>query len=58
MLRGRMKSTAYLVKPPSLPVPLFDTIQGGFPSEVEHEQDGDRVVANEWEHRDEFSLTA
>jgi hypothetical protein len=47
-----------LVKPPSLSVPLFDTIQGRLACQVKHEQDGHCVVRDEREHGDEFSLAA
>jgi len=50
--------TAHLVKPPSLPVPLFDTVQRRLACQVEHEQDGHCVVGDEREHGDEFSLAA
>ena len=46
------------VEAPALAVPLFDAVEGGLAREVEHEEDGDGVVADEGEHVDEFSLPA
>lgn len=46
-----------LIKSSTLSVPLFDTVEGGFPSQVEHEEDGDGIVADERQHVDEFPLT-
>ena len=36
-----------LVEASPLSVPLLDTVQGGLAGEVEHEEDGNSVVANE-----------
>lgn len=47
-----------LVEAAALSVPLFDAVEGGFAGQVEHEEDGDGVVANEGEHVDEFALPA
>lgn len=47
-----------LVEAASLSVPFFDAVEGGFPREVEHEEDGDGVVADERQHVDEFALAA
>lgn len=46
------------VEPPSLAVPLLDAIECAFPRQIEHEQDSYRIVANKWQHVDEFSLAA
>lgn len=34
------------VKTSALPIPLLDAIQGALPCEVEHEEDGNSIVAN------------
>ena len=47
-----------LVEPARLPVPLLDRVQRGFAREVEHEKDGNCVVADEWKHVDKLALTA
>jgi hypothetical protein len=47
---ARISFKADLVEPPSLPVPLFDTVQRRLASQVEHEQDGHRVVGHEGQH--------
>lgn len=56
--RHKQNQGAHFVEPSSLPVPLFDAVQGTLPRQVEHEQDGDRVIADQRKHRDEFALTA
>lgn len=55
---ARISFEADLVEPPGLPVPLFDTVQRRLASQVEHEQDGHRVIGYEGQHRDKFPLTA
>ena len=47
-----------LVEAPALPIPLLDGVEGRFPRQVEHEEDGDGVVANEGQHVDELALPA
>ena len=47
-----------LIESPALPIPFLDTIECGFPCQVEHEEDSDCVVADEGQHVDEFSLAA
>ena len=47
-----------LVEATALPVPLLDGVEGAFPRQVEHKQDGDGVVADKWQHVDEFTLAA
>ena len=47
-----------LVEAAALSVPLFDAVEGGFAREVEHEEDGNCVVADEGQHVDEFALSA
>lgn len=45
-----------LVEASTLSVPLFDAVQGGFPGQVEHEEDSDGIVADERQHVDELAL--
>lgn len=47
-----------LVEAPRLAVPFFDGVQRRLARKVEHEEDGDGVVAHEREHVDEFTLPA
>lgn len=47
-----------LVEASALSVPFFDAVECGFACEIEHEEDGDGVVAHEWQHVDEFSLAS
>ena len=46
------------VEPAALSVPLFDAVESRFPCQVEHEEDGDGIVADEGQHVDEFALAA
>lgn len=47
-----------LVETSALSIPFFDGVEGGFAGQVEHEEDGDGVVAYERKHVDEFALAA
>lgn len=47
-----------LVEAAALPVPLLDAVERAFARKVKHEEDRDRVVANEREHVDELALPA
>jgi hypothetical protein len=47
-----------LVEASSLSIPLFDAIKGALPSQIEHEQDGHGIIADEGQHVDKFSLTS
>lgn len=47
-----------LVETSPLPIPFLDRVQSTLASEVEHEQDGNGVVADQWQHIDEFPLPA
>ena len=58
VFRPDQKRNRRLIEPPSLPVPFFDRVERALPRQVEHEEDGDGVVTDEWEHVDEFALTA
>lgn len=58
ILRSHQKRNRRLVETPSLAIPLLDGIEGALAGEVEHEEDGDGVVADEREHVYEFALAA
>lgn len=45
-----------LIETSSLPVPFFDRIECAFPCEIEHEEDGNGIVADEGQHVDELPL--
>jgi len=46
------------VEAAALAIPFLDAVEGGFAGEIEHEEDGDGVVADEGKHVDEFALAA
>jgi len=54
---ANQKRYGSLVEAPSLSVPLFDAVQCAFSSQVEHEEDGNSIVADQREHVDKLSLT-
>lgn len=58
VFRADQERDGRLVEASSLSIPFFDTVECGFAGQVEHEEDGDGVVADEWKHVDEFALTA
>ena len=58
VFRANQKRDSCLVETSPLSIPFFDTVECGFAGQVEHEEDGDGVVADEREHVDEFALTA
>ena len=45
-----------LVKASSLAVPFLDGVEGALAGQIEHEQDGDGVVADERQHVDKLAL--
>lgn len=45
-----------LVEPATLAIPFLDRIQRTLPGQIEHEEDGDGVIANKRKHVHEFSL--
>ena len=45
------------VEATTLTIPLFDRIESTLTSEVKHKENGDSIVADEWQHVDEFALT-
>ena len=47
-----------LVEAAALAVPLLDAVESALARQVEHEEDGDGVVADEWQHVDKLALAA
>ena len=47
-----------LVETSPLAIPFFDGIECALPGQVEHEEYGDSIVANQGEHINEFALAA
>lgn len=47
-----------LVETATLAIPLLDAVQGALSCEVEHEEDGDCVIADERQHVDKFALAS
>ena len=47
-----------LVEATALPVPFLDGVQGALPRQVEHEEYGNSVVADQGEHVDKLALAA
>lgn len=47
-----------LVEASPLSVPFLDGVECAFPGEVEHKQDSDGIIADQWQHVDELSLPA
>lgn len=47
-----------LVEASPLPVPLLDGVEGALAGQVEHEEDGDGVVADERQHVDKLALAS
>jgi len=50
--------TTHLVEAPRLAVPLLYRVERALARQVKHEEDGDGVVADERQHRDELALAA
>lgn len=46
-----------LVESAPLSVPLLDRVECAFSCKVEHEENGDSIIADEWQHVNEFALT-
>ena len=46
------------VKPTALAVPLLDGVESALAREIKHEEDGHGVVADKWQHVDEFALAS
>lgn len=57
VLSADQERNGSLVEASTLSVPLFDAIEGRFSSQVEHEEDGDGIIAHEGQHVDKFALT-
>ncbi len=58
VLRSNEERNGSLVETSSLPIPLLDRIKGALAGEVEHEENGNSVVTDQWQHVDELPLTA
>ena len=46
-----------LVEASALAIPLLDAVQRALPRQIEHEEDGHCVIADERQHVDELSLS-
>lgn len=52
-----LRSTqTHFVEASSLTIPLFNAVECCFACEIKHEQDGNRIITDERQHRDEFPL--
>lgn len=58
VLCANQEGDCRLVETAALPVPLLDAVQGALSCEVEHEEDGDCVVADEGQHIDKLALAS
>ena len=58
VLRADQERDGGFVEASPLAVPFLDGIEGALSGQVEHEEDGDGVVADEGQHVDEFALPA
>ncbi len=58
ILRPNQKWNGSLVEASPLPVPLLDGIERALSRQVEHEQNSDGIIADEWEHIYELALSA
>jgi hypothetical protein len=56
VLCANQEGNRSLVEAATLSVPLFDAVESRLPGQVEHEEDRDRIIADQWQHVDEFSL--
>lgn len=45
-----------LIETTALAIPLLDRVEGALASEVEHEQNGHGVIANQGQHVDKLAL--
>lgn len=52
------KGDCSLVEASSLPIPLFDRVEGALPRKVEHEEDSYCIVAYKGQHVDELALAS
>lgn len=46
-----------LVETTALAIPFFDRIERALACQIKHEQNGNSVIADQWQHIDEFALT-
>jgi hypothetical protein len=57
VLCADQKRDCSLVETSSLPVPFLDGVQCAFACQVKHEEYCNSIVADQWQHVDEFTLT-
>jgi hypothetical protein len=57
VLCANQKRDGGLVEAAPLPVPLLDRIERTLSRQIEHEKYRNSIVANQWQHVDEFTLT-
>src|SRR5712671_1933791 len=57
-LYNREACPQHLVEPARLTIPLLDRIERRLAREIEHEQDGHGIVADEWKHVHKLALPA
>ena len=57
IFRSYQERDGGLVEAAALTVPFLDGVECRFAGQVKHEEDGDGVVADQWQHVDEFALS-
>lgn len=57
ILGANEKGNGSLVESSPLPVPFLDTVQSALSCQVKHEQYCDRIITDQRQHVDEFSLS-
>lgn len=55
-LRNMTYDVAHFVETPGLTIPLLHAVQRRFSCQIKHEKDGDCIITDEGQHRDEFAL--
>lgn len=58
VLGANQERDSSLVEASPLPIPLLDAVECALPCQIEHEQDGNGIIAHEWQHVDKLSLTS
>lgn len=58
VLCPHQKGDCSFVETAPLTVPLLDGVQRAFAGEVEHEENGDSIIADERQHIDELALAS
>lgn len=56
VLGANQEGNSCLVEAATLSVPLLYAVESRLPCEIEHEENGDGIVADQWKHVDELSL--